>query len=89
MFFFSLFSDIINTNLDVRFKEDNEGRPPPLHEDDNEPPVTTTTTTEATTTTTWPTSPKEPETVDGCRLPHWPATDPDQFSENAWRFGNF
>ncbi|KAJ8668735.1 hypothetical protein QAD02_010398 [Eretmocerus hayati] len=33
------------------------------------------------------TSTSAPETIDGCRLPLYPAPDPDQFSENAWRFG--
>lgn len=45
------------------------------------PQITEKQTTEEPTTT------REPESVDGCRLPHYPASDPDENSENAWRFG--
>ncbi|XP_031783644.1 laminin subunit alpha [Nasonia vitripennis] len=72
-----------------------EGRPkagPPLHEDEDEPsprpepqPITEPATTPSTTP--WMTSPATPRTVDGCRLPHYPANDPEQHQENAWRFG--
>ncbi|XP_011495348.1 PREDICTED: laminin subunit alpha [Ceratosolen solmsi marchali] len=64
-----------------------EGRIPGSDEDDSTmaAPVTVMQTTSPITA--WPTSTREPETVDGCRLPYYPATDPDQFVENAWRFG--
>ncbi|XP_014209765.1 laminin subunit alpha isoform X2 [Copidosoma floridanum] len=60
----------------------------PIYDDTSAASTESPTTTSTTTSTTpWPTSSKEPETIDGCRLPYFPATDPDQYSENAWRFG--
>jgi hypothetical protein len=55
--------------------------------DDDDATAAPITVIQTTSSVMWPTSTKEPETVDGCRLPHYPATDPDQSIENAWRFG--
>lgn len=75
--------DLSQSGDDYQSPGSIEGRLP-LNEDTTSEPMTDIQTTPATTSV--PTS-KEPETVDGCRLPQYPATDPDQLSENAWRFG--
>lgn len=75
IFFFFFFLDIIDVDID---KEDEKEEEPEL-EGRIDPDKYDFTTTQRST--------EQPETVDMCHLPYYPATDPDL--ENAWRFGIF
>lgn len=65
------FSDIV----DVDIEKDDEWEEPKLEGRNNADKydITTTTTTQ------------QPQTIDECHLPYYPAVDPDV--KNSWRFG--
>lgn len=76
----SLMTIFILDIIDKEDGEDNQNQVPVK----NEPPLIDNVSSEEEVEE--PTT-KEPESVDGCKLPYYPANDPDQRSENAWRFG--
>ena len=72
--------DIIEVDVDKEDEKEEEEEEPEL-----EGRINVDKDDFMTTTTLRPT--EQPETVDKCHLPYYPATDPDL--ENAWRFGIF
>lgn len=73
----NILSDIIDVDIDKEDDKEEELEPELEGRIKDIDKYFTTTTTQRST--------EQPQTVDNCHLPYYPATDPNL--ENAWRFG--